>query len=1350
MTRRIRFWFYILLYLGLLMPQFSSIIQGEIIKSAVSATAIDRSNVDLVGQIGGSISTLAVQGQYAYLGIGPRLVVLDISEPDMPKKIGQSDPFPGTLSSILLQGNHVFLLGNDRENGWLYVFDVSSPSLPILLGNLKLPGPAEALASADGIAFISGGWDELWVVDVSNLSRPQLLATYQEAHFFADVTIIDDFLIVTDEFQGLRILDATNPKDLIEVEQIVSDDYLRRMTVVDHYGYVAADRDGIHIFNLSDPSQPTIITSFDTPGKAYDIEVAENYAYIADFEGGLRILNISNLASPKEVGAYILQGNARHIAVQGGYAYVATSNRLSVLDVSDVSDPIEIGHYDTPGYAIGLRYDTGSVYIADLTGMHIVDVTNPSQLSVIGSYLGASQAVDLALVAHSGAEPYIYLIDEYDGVYVLNISDSSNPTLERQILNTGSRMYSIDTQGNYAYIANGTGGLLIFETTSPSKPTLVGQNRSIGTAMSVSVVNNYAYVASGRDGVYVLDVSTPTSPTIVTHIANTNIDYTVSVRVQKSRLYVMDTNPIALYVFDVADPSSPYLLGSYNTSISEGGTIPPFFGYSGRMAIVNDYVLLPGGSRAHLWIVDVSDPTQPRLVTSYANADSVLALEAKDNIIYVAGYGSGLYLLQSEGLSETATATPTRTPTHTSTPTFTPTSTATPTPVLPDLIVQSMQITLESGGACNYTSTALGIRVTVANLGQAHAEAFAVGVNGGHQATVSGGLAAGATTSVWIAHYLPGQNTATVDAGLDVAESNENNNSLTQQLAIPTLPPTCTPTATPTGTRTPAPTFTATATSTTPSGPTHTSTPTLTATPTLTRTPTFTPTPSATATSTPVTPGASTHTPTPLPTSATAYEPNDTCTQANAIATDGAVQQHTFVTAADDDWAFFEAEADVEYLIEATTPLDSHADVTLYVYDSCDGTSQENQGNSFSPDVRLRFKSPVTGRLYLYLRNDNSQAGDDQPYALSVRKLNAVAPKGAVIIVAGRYRYGDGLQQNIYNTTDNVYRLFQNRGYTSEQIYYIAPETRLGISHPATVAELRAAITTWSLDKVGSDGALTIYLFDHGSPDIFYLDEPRNQRITPADLDGWLQTVETARPGVRINVIYEACYSGSFIQQPGSISRTGRAIITSAPPNALARASRDGAIFSDSLLANLAQGSSLYASFDAARQTTSHLYLDQIPWLDDDGDGVANSPNDGKEAQRRGFAYAGSFADDAWPPYIDEVIPPSEIVNGRGLLQARILMDQKNPTQTAWAILYPPDYVEPQPGSDVVDMVPSPDPVPLISRGNNLWSADYSGFTQTGVYRVVVHAQSNDGLYARPVAVEVTTGWQIFLPEVVR
>jgi hypothetical protein len=114
---------------------------------------------------------------------------------------------------------------------------------------------------------------------------------------------------------------------------------------------------------------------------------------------------------------------------------------------------------------------------------------------------------------------------------------------------------------------------------------------------------------------------------------------------------------------------------------------------------------------------------------------------------------------------------------------------------LPDLAIAYVQITLETGADCNYSSTELGTRVVVENIGTADAGPFAVEVNGSQQ-TVKDGLAAGQTVTLWFEGYAyGGETTVVVDPAAQVAESDEANNTLSQMVPIPTLPATCTPPA---------------------------------------------------------------------------------------------------------------------------------------------------------------------------------------------------------------------------------------------------------------------------------------------------------------------------------------------------------------------------------------------------------------------------------------------------------------------------------------------------------------------------------------------------------------------------
>ncbi len=112
---------------------------------------------------------------------------------------------------------------------------------------------------------------------------------------------------------------------------------------------------------------------------------------------------------------------------------------------------------------------------------------------------------------------------------------------------------------------------------------------------------------------------------------------------------------------------------------------------------------------------------------------------------------------------------------------------------LADLAVVHAQVELESGGACDYTSTQLGIRVWIENLGAAETGPFVVEANGAYL-EVAEGLAPGETLTLWFSDYSQdGENIIAVDATEQVEEIDESNNSFAQRLPVPTLPPTCTP-----------------------------------------------------------------------------------------------------------------------------------------------------------------------------------------------------------------------------------------------------------------------------------------------------------------------------------------------------------------------------------------------------------------------------------------------------------------------------------------------------------------------------------------------------------------------------
>ena len=473
------------------------------------------------------------------------------------------------------------------------------------------------------------------------------------------------------------------------------------------------------------------------------------------------------------------------------------------------------------------------------------------------------------------------------------------------------------------------------------------------------------------------------------------------------------------------------------------------------------------------------------------------------------------------------------------------------------------------------------------------------------------------------------------------------------------------------------------------------------------------------------------------------YEVDDTCSQAQAIAANGILQEHTFHVASDADWVRFDATASTKYRVEVQTPVSSPADVNLGVYPGCDLGPTYGFEETFTPGVRLDFTADTTGPVYLQLTNyDPDIGGSDVIYRLSVRELQPDAQKGAVILLAGRLKVNDVLQPNIHHVTNTAYNLFKQQGYSDDEILYLAIDPAIpGTDQGATVANLQDAITSWAVNKVGPEQPLIIYLMDHGDIDQLFVDEPNLQHISPNDLNTWLNQLETSVPGVEVTVVIEACYSGSFIEGYQSVSKQGRAIISSTSAGNVAFASTDGAQFSDHFLTSMSLDHGICMSFRNAQDAVLQLSSIQEPWIDANGNKVPNEAADCDLANLQ-IPASGLLPDDSWAPYIVMVEGPDNIEDQKGVIRAQVR--DNNEVARVWAVVYTPSYVAPR---DVQELVPEDMPsFDLVALGSEMYSAEYSHFDELGRYRIAIYAQDESGLKAGPFVIDMLNGKQLFLP----
>ena len=485
------------------------------------------------------------------------------------------------------------------------------------------------------------------------------------------------------------------------------------------------------------------------------------------------------------------------------------------------------------------------------------------------------------------------------------------------------------------------------------------------------------------------------------------------------------------------------------------------------------------------------------------------------------------------------------------------------------------------------------------------------------------------------------------------------------------------------------------------------------------------------------------------------YEPDDTCAQARPVAVNGALQAHTLHQYADADWVWFEAAAGKDYVVQATA-IESNADLKLELYDQCGQPPvPPDDEDTLGNDARLVFTAPVAGVYYIKATNtDPLSYGADTEYRLSVRVRQA-AP--LVVIVAGRNNSGS-LDANIRFMGDQAYRTFRRLGVPRENLRYLSvganrdadQDGYLDVDGVPSWLNMRYAIQDWPRERgLGLGVPFYLYLVDHGGTDYYcalsctdYVAETLKERVSAADLHLWLSNLEATTGADEINVIIEACHSGSFIDVTSyglaHISGHNRVIIASTGSDKDAYPSEHGGYFSDAFFTTFGDNADLWTAYEAGRTATQRK--PQTPWLDDNGDAVADG-RDGALARGRGLLALGEGS----IPIVQN-LTVSEVQDASATLQVIALDDVA--VVTATVEIFPPGFTIPEVPEGETPVL-NIERVRLSATGNGTFEGTYTGFTEQGIYRLVAYVWDSDGNLSLPHLV-VVGDVQVFLPLVLR
>jgi len=167
--------------------------------AAQDSHLLETYNVELLGQIGGGTSAVAVQGTIAYIGVGFHLVILDVSTPANPLYLGQTAALPGIVQDVAVVGRMAYIADG---SGGLRIVDVSDLTSPSEVGAYDTSEAACDVAVVGSTAYVAAGESGLRIIDISDPTSPSELGTCDTPGNARSAAVVGSTAYIADGWDG--------------------------------------------------------------------------------------------------------------------------------------------------------------------------------------------------------------------------------------------------------------------------------------------------------------------------------------------------------------------------------------------------------------------------------------------------------------------------------------------------------------------------------------------------------------------------------------------------------------------------------------------------------------------------------------------------------------------------------------------------------------------------------------------------------------------------------------------------------------------------------------------------------------------------------------------------------------------------------------------------------------------------------------------------------------------------------------------------------------------------------------------------------------------------------------------
>lgn len=452
--------------------------------------------------------------------------------------------------------------------------------LEAIPGDAPVEGPSEIVVTIrDDDSLFSSSGSELQPVLVSEWPG------YRRTPVL-DLAVANNALLVAGH--GVQVFDATTGQRHGRWINAGVNGLVSSILVSGKLAYVAEYGFGLRVLDITNPLAPVELGTvrenefWNLEGMAERDQTIFLTGTLHDANGPigtLWVFDVSNPARPVRSARYQQPGYhwhatrpvfaGSHLLINGGPKSGVWDGALTLLDISDAPQPGKVAGFGGDLWSSAVEASGDFAYLALGGPLAVLDIRNPSR-PVETSRINRFQPAQLRRV---NSRLYVAGLDVTHSEQSLAILDLEDPGSPKPM---GSvplpqpgfpNRTALVVEGDKAFIGDLEYGVHVVDVARPSHPAVVSRIATGGDTFQIALFDHYALLADGPEGLRILDVSNPRQPKEVGRLSAPGMVVAVQVADGRGVLGVEDAGRASLWRLDLSHPSEPRILGSFDLGV---------------------------------------------------------------------------------------------------------------------------------------------------------------------------------------------------------------------------------------------------------------------------------------------------------------------------------------------------------------------------------------------------------------------------------------------------------------------------------------------------------------------------------------------------------------------------------------------------------------------------------------------------------------------------------------------------------------------------------------------------------------------------------------------------------------